>query len=639
MFGSILLFFVILSSGSFFGAAIFGRRYEEIVPITACSLVMILFLFGLAGSLLPGVYFVCVAAMVLTLTSGICIFRKGTVKSFCRAFFTPGFFVFLVGVVALAVLHYGRKPTGWDEFTHWASVVKWMTEIDTFVTNQETSQIAFRSYAPGMALFQYFFQKLISGSCPSISFCEWGLYFAYHVFSLTFIMPFFKTSDFRSMVPSAFLFSLIFLSGEIAFPGLFLSTIYIDPFVGFIAGAGTAYLYCSRKICPVMYLYIFLTIAVLVLAKDVGMLFAVFLAAEFLIRIFLFRDDEEKRNSSIIRLVPPGICAVLAVVLPKWCWNAHLRAWNITKSFSSPIRWDVFYGILKGKDQTYSAQVLENYRKLIFQTKPIITWFGIPFTYLMILCSFVAILIVFYFVMRSKWTKSQRVFRAVVTAIALFQTCLYVFGMLAIYLFRFSEYEALRLSSAGRYLGTAFLALQMMVLLIFFDALPQAVSRQRIVLAAVIAVVIFPAIPVHNVKDFLLRSSARASREYNWYLDEFCESVEEKLPDSPCRLYVIVQESDGYYYWALRYLLMPNIVNEGVWSISSDGQPLYEGDIWTEKKTSEEWKSELDGYDFVVLLRTNDQFKKDYADLFSNPFIADGLYRIEHQTQLLEFVS
>ena len=158
-------------------------------------------------------------------------------------------------------------------------------------------------------------------------------------------------------------------------------------------------------------------------------------------------------------------------------------------------------------------------------------------------------------------------------------------------------------------------------------------------LAAVIAVVILPAIPVHNVKDFLLRSSARASREYNWYLDEFCESVEEKLPDSPCRLYVIVQESDGYYYWALRYLLMPNIVNEGVWSISSDGQPLYEGDIWTEKKTSEEWKSELDGYDFVVLLRTNDQFKKDYADLFSNPFIADGLYRIEHQTQLLEFVS
>ncbi len=114
--------------------------------------------------------------------------------------------------------------------------------------------------------------------------------------------------------------------------------------------------------------------------------------------------------------------------------------------------------------------------------------------------------------------------------------------------------------------------------------------------------------------------------------------MEEKLPDSRCRLYVIVQESDGYYYWALRYLLMPNLVNEGVWSISSNGQPLYEGDIWTEKKTLEEWKNELDGYDFVVLLRTNDQFKNDYAELFCDRFITDGLYRVDHQTELLEFV-
>ncbi len=183
----------------------------------------------------------------------------------------------------------------------------------------------------------------------------------------------------------------------------------------------------------------------------------------------------------------------------------------------------MLYNVLKGRDQTYSAQVLENYREFIFHAKPIVTWFGIPFTYPMILFGLAAILMVYFLVMRSTWTKNQRFFRAAVTVIALFQTCLYVFGMLAIYLFRFSEYEAIRLSSAGRYLGTAFLALQMMVLLIIFNTLPRAAFRRRTVMVAMIALVILPAIPVNNVKVFLLRSSVRASQEYNWYLDEFCE--------------------------------------------------------------------------------------------------------------------
>lgn len=53
---SILLWFAALSSGSVLCAAIWKRRYEEILPITCSIIVMVLFLCDIAGSLFWGGY-------------------------------------------------------------------------------------------------------------------------------------------------------------------------------------------------------------------------------------------------------------------------------------------------------------------------------------------------------------------------------------------------------------------------------------------------------------------------------------------------------------------------------------------------------------------------------------------------------
>ena len=111
------------------------------------------------------------------------------------------------------------------------------------------------------------------------------------------------------------------------------------------------------------------------------------------------------------------------------------------------------------------------------------------------------------------------------------------------------------------------------------------------------------------------------------------------MQEPPYKLYIIAQESAGYSYWALRYTLKPNTVNEGAWSISPGGAPLYEGDSFTKKKSPEEWKDELQNYDFVVLFEITSAFKTDYGDLFARRyFIHRGLYKINHETHLLEAV-
>lgn len=57
------LFFAVLLSGSVFAAARFGRKFEEILPITCMGIVLVLFLFGAVGLLSVGVYAVLLAAV------------------------------------------------------------------------------------------------------------------------------------------------------------------------------------------------------------------------------------------------------------------------------------------------------------------------------------------------------------------------------------------------------------------------------------------------------------------------------------------------------------------------------------------------------------------------------------------------
>ena len=630
-----ILFFFALSSGSFFGSALFNWRFEETVQITACSIVLLLFLFGLFGWLLQGLFFVCFIIIASIVYAVIYILKNRKINDFVSVFFTPGFFVFLLVYIALVFLHFGRQPYQWDEFSHWASVVKCMVNIDSFITNPDTSQMMFRSYVPGMALFQYFLQKIIIFADPSVSFCEWALYFSYHIFAVSFFLPFLKKSHFQVFFSAAIVFFFIFLSPEIAFSEYYLSSIYIDPFVGLIAGAGAAYLFMNNNTDRITCLYILCTIAILVLSKDVGLMFAFFLAVIFLFQIFLFK--EEGRNHRHNRPFLLSGCTIAAVVIPKVIWNIHLKAWHVTRSFSSPIKLGVLWNVLNGTDQTYRTTVLNNYKDFYFHAKPIISWFDIEFTYPMLLIILAVILIAIYIISYSACSGKERISGGIVIGVTLFQACFYAFGMLVVYLFRFPKSQALELASAYRYLEIPVLALQTMIVLILLEKLPAGLSWRRAAAIGLVIAFLLPAFPGENIKDFLTRASVHKSVEYRRGLDSYTERIVEKLQSPPSTIYIIAQKSDGYIYWALRYNLKPNTVNEKAWSISPDGSPLYEGDSYTKKKSPEDWKKELNGYDYVILYEITEAFKDNYSDLFDQRyFIYPGLYKVNHVTQLLE---
>ena len=105
------LFFAVLLSGSVFAAARFGRRFEEILPITSMGIVLALFLFGAVGLLNAGVYAVLLAAVCFWgygLWHGV----KAGGKQLITGMMTPGFAVFCALFALLMPGDYGMLSTG-----------------------------------------------------------------------------------------------------------------------------------------------------------------------------------------------------------------------------------------------------------------------------------------------------------------------------------------------------------------------------------------------------------------------------------------------------------------------------------------------------------------------------------------------
>lgn len=62
---ALLILFCVIVSGSLFVSSLFGRRFEESVPLSVFAIIAVLYLFGLFHLLKAGVYVVCAISIVL----------------------------------------------------------------------------------------------------------------------------------------------------------------------------------------------------------------------------------------------------------------------------------------------------------------------------------------------------------------------------------------------------------------------------------------------------------------------------------------------------------------------------------------------------------------------------------------------
>lgn len=143
---------------------------------------------------------------------GIVVFTFFAYKDYSKSqnilkkYFTVGFFFLSVSFLISAFYVKGKLFSHWDDFSHWALVVKEMLKKNRF-PNFSDPFIQFQSYPLGSSVYIYYFAKMIS----SIESCQM---LAQIYMMLTCIMPLFyfcQRNRVATFISAGFLTALFFL--------------------------------------------------------------------------------------------------------------------------------------------------------------------------------------------------------------------------------------------------------------------------------------------------------------------------------------------------------------------------------------------------------------------------------------------
>ncbi|MDD6095343.1 MAG: hypothetical protein PUC29_06340 [Clostridia bacterium] len=628
----LLIVYIILSSFCVFGVTFLRNKYEVFLPFSVTCIILLLFVFGVFGSIKLGFYlvlFVSILFYVLSLSK--IVQHKEERLTFCRNIFTPAFFIFLLSFCALALLNYGRLAHIWDEFSHWADIVKVMVNLDDFGASP-LSNSGFKSYPPAMSLFQYFYQKIGLIVNPDSSFTDWWLYHAYQVFFLSFLMPFFTKRNKRKtllIIP----FGAIVLSPMFLFPDFYVS-IYIDAILGVISGCGLFVLCTFSDNDRFSCIYLCCICSMLVLSKDAGLFFALFL----LIIYFIIAITSQR----ISKLKGYSFFLILSVAIPKLLWKYELYKTDAPIRFSNRIDFSSLVKIVTGNDSTYKSEVYRKFWTEFYARRCVPTVFGEKFyvSYLILLALFVAVFAILFLCVRRSVEKRFTKCFAITLVFSVLQTIIYIFGVCVSYIFKFTENEALRLASFERYINIAFLSITIMTLLILnylYTSVEKPVYRMVFLVALCVSVCVTT--PWKDVYQFATREGVRISIDKRNRYDTICSSI-NKYAQPGDVVYFVAQGDDNnmYHYLSTRYTVRPIIVtyvDNGSFSFGKSSDELHE---FTKDISASEWLDMLmNNYDYVALYRIDEYFIETYGDLFLNKseIRNNSVYRVDKTDRVL----
>lgn len=630
------------------GVSFFKLKNEYVIPITCMSMGVLLFLFGTAGFLRAGVYvLLALSAASVAISVWICA-RRGAWRETAGNLFTPAAVLFVAAYLIAGVINAGSLPSFGDEFSHWADIVKVMSRLDDFGTNPASLSL-FQSYPPAMALFQYFFQVLYQLLSVPGGFSEWRLLFAYQVYIAALLAPFLSigiaedTSPVKRAITAVFRAIVILISLSLFDLSSIFHTIYIDSFVGI--AAATAFVHSiawQEKECSVYRdLVVFLTCFTLVLSKDVGLLFAIFaviLNAVTHIRVRRSAAPDGVKPRFDRRELCFWLLSAVCIAVPKLLWKLNIQLDHATVMFSAPYDFGVLISVFAGNDTSYRAQVFANYFSELIHGG--IRIGDLSMSYVLVLTTLLAC--VFFMTMyvqkglsmlENAQKKPSNSYFTVITVLFF----VYILGLAATYMFKFSEYEALRLASMSRYIGILVACLWLFLVLSYLCA--AAAMDCDAVHIIVFATLIFYCSSLSTLRSYFSTEYVHSSILSRLTYDSAAQDIRNAIGDRDANIYFIVQGGNGSQNYIMKYELRPyQTVNMSSWSIGEE--PFYDGDIWTQIIAPEDWEaSVLDGYDYVYLFYVNDYFRETYSDFFCGDIEEQALYAVDKSAGVCRIID
>lgn len=537
---SLILFFVLLCSGSALMCALDKGNFEDVLPLTCTAVVLIGFAFGVVGLLPASLYVIAAAAVAALAVTGYFLVRRGA-GSFMKRFFSPGFFIFAALYVFLVVINYGMRLSAWDEFSHWGDIVKVMTTLGGFGT-VPLSDSMFPDYPPAMSLFQYCCERiymLVSGE----DMAEWILYFAYQIFMFALFFPFLKCLDLKR--PWGWGFIAVIWCLPLVFQSVAYSRIYIDSFLSVLLALGLAHALIDREGERLDRVNLAAILILLPLTKSLGLPFAIIV----LLAVFM-SEGMKKAEGYRLRCV----LYTCAAFVPRALWTLHVKL-NHAEAISGASM-SIAAEHLGNPD--YTRAVLRDYLKALVQ-RPLADAEAI-FPQLCALALLPLLMAVLWLTLKKQkssrdgdklYSRSFVLMLAVNIAFFVINGALFVYAM--------PEIEAAGLISMERYLNNILMADAVLAIMLTADLIRRgAVSTKRTAAVVIAAVLLFT--PIRPAARAILRRNVTATQALHSSFEPYYETLNELTQGERCDILFASDWSDSFEFMLLRTELRPSYI-------------------------------------------------------------------------------
>ncbi len=637
-------------SYSLLSMVITRASWEETVALSFFAEGIVLYFFGVMNQLLLGLNIVYALAIICLLIA-IYIFNKKNLN--LKELLSPGLFIYLLFFCIIIITSNGDWLGKRDDLRHWGIAVQDMFCYDSLANHVNTTVILPR-YLPFTALIEYVFVYMNG------MFGEDILLISYQtiVLSVLLIMykPLQKKDGMKLVIPS--------IITMICVPIIFFNDISSSIMVDSLQAVIVAYIlicYYTEDVTWFNRIRITSAMIALTLVKDVGLVLAG-MTALIIFGDMIARQIKEKKVC-IKELCYPIACVVIVLAMyfswqnylsipPKQISESEIQEAALygettlegettvttTAISASGITIDSLIAILKGNGEPYQQQVTRNFIIELFD--------GETYSFGPIMFSFVDLLFMNVFLIVTLgyfgyWKDKKYRMYTFALLIILASLCLCAF-MLVMYWFVFSLYQALGLTSFGRYLAPYLCAVIIVIMRLIFEQLQyKGDPRKEKYMVYTLSLLLFISVPVAGIVVESKDREGYATEENTYGYGEIAEILRSVAKRGE-RAYFICTNSEGYSEYLFRNAICPIVSEHENWNIVLSEEVFSEKyELYDAKGIDEttpqylpvvEWKKELEKCKYVVVFHANELFKQSYGEVFEEPNqIEDGsIYQVHH---------
>lgn len=677
---------------SFLFIMLWGRNWEEAVGMSITGTIFTLYVFGLFGKLELGIYAVYLLAL-LGLVWGIVIYNKKETK--LKELLSPGMFIFVCAVVLILLNCNSARLARWDEFSHWGLAVKDMFYSNSFAKHFD-STVTLKYYPPAATLIEYFF------CYTNELYTDKMAYMGFQVFSLGLLLA--GVGACRGKKSGKIVaVSLMLLLLPTVFFGDVYNSLYVDPLLAF-GVAYVLICYYTMPVNVFNGLRIALGLFSLTMMKDTGVVLAGLLTLVMLgNELFKCYKNRTVKMKGIVFSIACtlGVCAIFFVwqfylsipvehnsvksdsivqidteVMQGEEEQLGIRATGEEARITVEGMYDVVttskevQGVEKAREETteeqaetmkvtgaigasglslegiielckgnapeYKYKVIETYVEKMC-SENVYVFGDVSFSYLDLSVAVLVLMLMCSQVRLFKHEEDKFISFGVLTFLAGAGYCVF---MLVMYLFAFSQSDALILTSYVRYLGSYICGMVIAAgVIIISSANEKEKMTHRLLIMGLCGFIMI----VAPFEKFIIKNmDTEVTDEQAYGYGQLAEILKTgaKRGDS---VYYVCNNSDGYSNLQFKNAIVP--INSSLHTnnifgaeesyflqreiynnlgIEEKGTPLY--------VTADEWKNVLGAYQYVVIFHANDVFKAAYESVFEEPETIDNgtVYLVEN---------